>query len=48
MSVARRSLLAGSTAGVGLAVAGSVPSLAEPRPTRRRGRAPDASPVPPL
>ena len=34
MSVARRSLLAGGTvAGVGLVVAGAVPSLAEPSPT---------------
>jgi hypothetical protein len=31
--VARRSLLAGGTAGVGLVVAGAVPSLAEAGPT---------------
>lgn len=32
MTVARRSLLAGGTAGVGLVVAGAVPSLAEAAP----------------
>ena len=51
MSVARRSLLAGGTAGVGLVVAGAVPSLAEASPSRPRrpasARAPHR-PFPPL
>ena len=52
MSVARRSLLAGGTAGVGLVVTGAVPSLAEPSPTARRGshpsHHPSHHPFPPL
>ena len=49
MSVARRSLLAGGTvAGVGLVVAGAVPSLAEPSPTSRRATYPSHRPFPPL
>ena len=51
MSVARRSLLAGGTAGVGLVVTGAVPSLAEPSPTSRRPTRPSQPshhPFPPL
>ena len=46
--VARRSLLAGGTAGAGLVVAGAVPSLAEARPTQRRSQFPAHKPFPPL
>ncbi|MEO6511804.1 MAG: alkaline phosphatase PhoX [Nocardioides sp.] len=47
MTIARRSLVAGGTAGVGLVVAGAVPSLAEASPKARK---PPAShrPFPPL
>jgi len=49
MTVARRSLIAGGTAGVGLVVAGAVPSLAEASPAARRGALrPNARPFPPL
>ncbi len=48
MTVARRSILAGGTAGVGLAVAGSVPSLAVPSPAHRRAQRPSHRPFPPL
>jgi secreted PhoX family phosphatase len=50
MPIARRSLLAGSTAGVGLVVAGAAPSLAEasPVPNQRRGGSPSHRPFPPL
>ncbi|NUR07064.1 MAG: DUF839 domain-containing protein [Nocardioidaceae bacterium] len=47
MSLARRSLLAGGAAGVGLAVAGSVPSLAEAGPRSAAGT-PRQRPFPPL
>ncbi len=49
MSIARRSILTGSAATVGLVVAGSVPSLAEARPSRP-GAAPSGGrrPFPPL
>ena len=48
MTVARRSLLAGGTAGVGLVVAGAVPSLAEAAPAPRRSPQPSHRPFPPL
>ena len=50
MSLARRSVLTGSAAGVGLVVAGAVPSLAEPSPEPRRHGAgtPHHRPFPPL
>jgi secreted PhoX family phosphatase len=48
MTVARRSLLAGSTAGVGLVMAGAVPSLAETSPQRHRPASPSHRPFPPL
>ena len=48
MTVARRSLLAGGTAGVGLVVAGAVPSLAEAAPVARRSPQPSHRPFPPL
>ena len=50
MTVARRSLIAGGTAGVGLVVAGAVPSLAEASPAARRPqrRDPNVRPFPPL
>jgi hypothetical protein len=48
MTVARRSLLAGGTAGVGLVVAGAVPSLAEAAPAPRRRPQPSHRPFPPL
>ncbi len=47
-TLARRSLLAGGTAGVGLVVAGAVPSLAEASPTQRRSQFPAHKPFPPL
>ena len=46
MTVARRSLLAGGTAGVGLVMAGAVPTLAEASPPTRRAPHPLAPPVP--
>src|SRR4029079_2606462 len=45
MTVARRSLLAGGTAGVGLVVAGAVPSLAEAAPAQRRSPQPSLRPA---
>jgi uncharacterized protein len=51
MTIARRSVLTGSAAGVGLAVAGAVPSLAEASPDGRHGRhhgRPSQRPFPPL
>ncbi len=48
MTVARRSLLAGSTAGVGLVMAGAVPTLAEASPQSRRHPSPSHRPFPPL
>ena len=48
MTVARRSLIAGGTAGVGLVVAGAVPSLAEAAPAPRRSPQPSHRPFPPL
>src|SRR4051812_5935453 len=50
MSIARRSLLSGSAAGVGLVVAGSVPSLAEASAADRRPQPgqPGHRPFPPL
>ena len=48
MTVARRSLVAGATAGVGLVVAGAVPSLAEASPAARRGKPASHRPFPPL
>ena len=49
MSIARRSILTGSAATVGLVVAGAVPSLAEASPSRH-GAAPSGGqrPFPPL
>ena len=46
MTVARRSLIAGGTAGVGLVVAGAVPSLAEAAPAPRRSPQPSHRPFP--
>jgi uncharacterized protein len=48
MTVARRSLIAGGTAGVGLVVAGAVPSLAEASPAARRTKPASHRPFPPL
>ena len=51
MTIARRSVLTGSAAGVGLAVAGAVPSLAEASPGGHHGRhhgQPSQRPFPPL
>ena len=51
MTVARRSLIAGGTAGVGLVVAGAVPSLAEASPSQPAAAAPlhpNVRPFPPL
>jgi uncharacterized protein len=48
MPLARRSILAGSAAGVSLAVAGSVPSLAEAGQAGRDGRSSRHHPFPPL
>ena len=51
MSIARRSILTGSAAGVGIAVAGAVPSLAEAAPVPARPSAPHGDqqrPFPPL
>ena len=49
MTVARRSLIAGGTAaGVGLVVAGAVPSLAEASPRRGSPLHPNVKPFPPL
>jgi uncharacterized protein len=47
MPVARRSILAGGAAGVGLAVSGAVPSLAEAGPSHHKGDA-GQRPFPPL
>ena len=48
MSVARRSLLSGTAAGVGLVVAGAAPSLADGRPAGRGGTSKQTRPFPPL
>ena len=45
MTIARRSLIAGGTVGVGLTVAGAVPSLAETAPGRKPGRGPAGTPT---
>jgi secreted PhoX family phosphatase len=48
MAMNRRQILTGGTAGVGLAVAGVLPSLAESTPAAAHGSRPGGQPFPPL